>query len=270
MASSPPARSTTLLPPRPTSHFAPRPTSSSPPRRDSAPTSDRRPISSFPPRHEDFTGGSGAAVQFRPTRLNAADLPADLACRFRYEGAFVGPLPVLDLSAVGFAAGAPSQLVIAPGGTLEGFELLVGDHPIWSGEATVVRGGADRVGGRFTSSLLDLRRLHLGATLDGRLSLLREQSARLPAAWRAAVADLRQLLEDARFAMQELERAETHDPLRRNDEEAELFEGLRARWGSAFYEATSHLHEMSKGLDERAAALGQSYATSMLDRKSVV
>jgi extracellular factor (EF) 3-hydroxypalmitic acid methyl ester biosynthesis protein len=187
-----------------------------------------------------------------------------MACRFRYEGAVVGPLPVLDLSAAGFAAGAPAQLVIAPGSTLEGFELLMAGHPIWGGEATVVRGGADRVGGRFTSSLLDLRRLHLGATLDGRLSLLREQSARLPAAWRAAVADLRQLLEDARFAMQELERAETHDPLRRNDEEAELFEGLRARWGSAFYDATSELHHMSKALDERSAALGRSYATSML------
>ena len=176
----------------------------------------------------------------------------------------MGPLPVLDLSASGFAAGAPSQLVIAPGATLEGFELLVGDLAIWSGEATVVRGGADRVGGRFTSSLLDLRRLHLGATLDGRLSLLREQSARLPAAWRAAVADLRQLLEDARLSMQDLERAETHDPLRRYDEEAELFEGLRARWGSAFYEATSRLFFMSKELDERAAAVGRSYATSML------
>jgi extracellular factor (EF) 3-hydroxypalmitic acid methyl ester biosynthesis protein len=142
--------------------------------------------------------------------------------------------------------------------------LLVGDRPIWTGEATAVRGSADRVGGRFTSGVLDLRRLHLGATLDGRLALLREQRAELPAEWRAAVADLRQLLEDARQEMYELERAETHDPLRRSDEEAELFAGLRARWGSAFYEATSALHAMSKNLDERAKALGRSYATSML------
>jgi extracellular factor (EF) 3-hydroxypalmitic acid methyl ester biosynthesis protein len=180
------------------------------------------------------------------------------------EGAFVGPLGVLDLSAAGFAAAAPAGLALAPGSLLESFELLVGGHAIWAGDAVVVRGSDGRVGGRFTSGILDLRNLRLGATLDGRLAMLREQRERLPAEWRAAVGDLRQLLEDVRYELAELEQAETHDPLRRGHEETELFAGLRARWGTTFYGTATQLHQMSKGLDERAVALGQSYASSML------
>src|ERR1019366_275279 len=69
---------------------------------------------------------------------------------------------------------------------------------------------------------------------------------------------------DARAEMEALERAELHDPMRRADGEAHLFAALRARWGREYYEAIARLHEMSKTLDERAASLGKSYATSML------
>jgi hypothetical protein len=82
--------------------------------------------------------------------------------------------------------------------------------------------------------------------------------------WRAAVADVRQMLEDVKFEVEEIERAETFDPLRRAEEEAELFSGLRLRWGNEYYAALSGLHELSKSLEPRAAALGRIYASSML------
>ena len=197
-------------------------------------------------------------------RLNAIDVPAALSCRFHCDGVFVGPLPILDLSASGFGASVPATTVLAPGSALESFELLADGSPIWSGEAVVVRGSDERIGGRFTSGVLDLHHFRLGATLDSRLALLRDQRESLPAPWRAAVADLRQLLEDAKFEMEELEQAEMHDPLRVGDEETELFTRVRARWGSEFYAAASELHAMSKDLDDRSAVLGRSYAASML------
>jgi SAM-dependent methyltransferase len=147
---------------------------------------------------------------------------------------------------------------------LESFELLLDDRTIWTGEAVVVHDGGERLGGRFTSGLVDLHGLRVGATLEERLAIHREQRERLPAEWRAAVADLRQLLEEVRFELEEIERAETHDPLRRGDEEAHLFETLRARWGSAFYGSVAQLHAMSANLDARAVDLGRSYAASML------
>ena len=177
---------------------------------------------------------------------------------------FVGPLAVLDLSSAGLAAEAASQLALPPGSVLESFQLLVGDQIIWTGDAVIVHGSAERIGARFTSGVLDLHHLRLGATLDGRQAMHAEQRQRLPAQWRAAVADLRLMLEDARLEMEELERAETDDPLRRGDEEAKLFERMRAGWGSSFYAAAEELHVMSAGFDKRTAALGRSYASAML------
>jgi hypothetical protein len=147
---------------------------------------------------------------------------------------------------------------------LESFELRLGDRTIWSGDAVVVHGSAERLGGRFTSSVLDLQRLRLGATLEGRLSLLREQRERLPDEWRAAVGDLRQLLEDVRFELEEIERGEMRDPLRQGEEENKLFDELHVRWGGVYVDAVTQLHAMSKGLDERAVTLARSYAQSMI------
>jgi extracellular factor (EF) 3-hydroxypalmitic acid methyl ester biosynthesis protein len=218
-----------------------------------------------PQRHEDFSGASGSAVHFRPARLTAAAMPAGLVCRFRCEGAAGAvSLSLIDLSATGFAAAVPVGLYVPPGSVLEAFELLVADQVVWSGEAFVVHATEDRIGGRFTSGVLDPQQLRVGATLEGRLALLREQRERLPAEWRAAVADLRQLLEDVKFELDETERADEDDPLRRREEEARLFEGLRARWGAAYFSALDQLHVLSKGLDSRSAVVGQAYASSML------
>jgi extracellular factor (EF) 3-hydroxypalmitic acid methyl ester biosynthesis protein len=241
--------------------------SSPPPRPASRPHASTSRLKSSPPastRHHELQGATDASVQFRPVRITAADLSRDLACRFRCDGASIGPIPVLDLSSTGFAASAAPQLAIAPGSVLESFELWLDGRAIWTGEAVVVHGGAERLGGRFTSGLLDLHGLRVGATLEGRLAIHREQRASLPAEWRAAVADLRLLLEEVRAELEDIERAETHDPLRRGQEEARLFDALRAGWGSSFYEAIGRLHEMSEGLDKRGVDLGRSYASSML------
>jgi extracellular factor (EF) 3-hydroxypalmitic acid methyl ester biosynthesis protein len=261
MVSSPPARPATLLPPS----YPARSSPAVPARSESSPPpSGRRPISSVPPRHEDLTGAQGSAVRFRPARLNTGDLPANLACRFLCDGVFIGPLPVLDLSTAGLAAEAGPQLALPPGSILESFQLLVGDLPIWTGDAVVVHGSHDRIGARFTSGVLDLHHLRLGATLEGRQAVHALRRDRLPAPWRAAVADLRLLLEDVRAEMDEVERAETNDPLRRTDEEAKLFERMRAGWGSSFYAAAAELHAMSAGFDKRTASLGRGYASAML------
>ncbi len=191
-------------------------------------------------------------------------MPADLVCRFRCEGTPVGPLQVIDLSTAGFSAVSPDEAALSPGSVLESLELVLGDRPVWVGDAVVVHGSAERFGARFTSGLLDIHQLRLGATLEGRLAIRREQAERLPAAWRAAVGDLRHLLEDARAEVEEFERVSADDPLRRRDEEAQLFNALGQRWGHSYSEAVTRLHEMSKGFDERTALLGRSYASSMI------
>jgi extracellular factor (EF) 3-hydroxypalmitic acid methyl ester biosynthesis protein len=227
------------------------------------PQSGSRP-SSAPPRHEDLAGASGNAVRFRAARLTAAELPVSLFCRFVCDGVEIGPLAVLDLATTGFAARAPEDLALAPGSALESFELLVDERPIWKGEAVVVHENTESIGARFVSGVLDLRHLRVGATIDRRIAVLEAQRTQLPAEWRAAVADLALLLKGARHEVDEFERAVPHDPLHRTEEEAELFDRLRSRWGAAYYQAVAALHEQSKSLDERAVQLAHGYASSTL------
>jgi extracellular factor (EF) 3-hydroxypalmitic acid methyl ester biosynthesis protein len=196
--------------------------------------------------------------------LGSADIPAELRCYFECDGTSSGPVEVLDLAAAGFGLVPPTHLPMTPGSVLESFELRLGDRSMWRGSAVVVRGGNDRVGGRFTSGVLDLQQFRLGITFEGRLTLLGEQRKLLPPEWRAAIADLRQLLEDAKFELEETERSGVHDPTRRSEEEEELFEKLRARWGGAFLDSLIELHAMSKSFDARTASVGQAYACAML------
>ena len=141
---------------------------------------------------------------------------------------------------------------------LESFELFLGDRPIWSGEAVVVHENGDRIGCRFTSGVVDLQHLRLGATLESRLEVLRAAARSVcPPTGAPAVADLRQLLEDARDEIQDIERrprATTRSA--RRDDEAELFEALRPRWGTAYYEAVTQLHAMSQGSRRASVPLG--------------
>ncbi len=127
-----------------------------------------------------------------------------------------------------------------------------------------MHGDIGRIGARFTSGLLDLDHLHLGATLESRLAVLRQQREHLPASWRAAVSDVRQLLEDVRLEVEEFERTVPHDPLYRAEEEASLFEGLRARWGATYYASLATLHEQSSSLSDDVVPLARSYASSAL------
>ena len=236
------------------SSIPPRPSTIPPPPRSSPRPTSNPPHAANAPAHADFSGATGTAVRFRPARLLAADLPVDLTCRFRCDAVAHGPYPVLDLGSAGLAAAiADDDSTLEPGASLDELELCLGDRPIWSGAATVVHATPGRIGARFDSGTLDLQKLRLEATLEGRLAMLEAQRAGLPAAWRAAVSDVRQLLEDARFEVEEFERADHGDPLRRREQEEELFEGLRARWGGAYYAAIAELHEQSQRARRGAA-----------------
>jgi hypothetical protein len=196
--------------------------------------------------------------------LNAAELAAELTCRAVCEGVEVGPLSVIDVGATGFAAVAPPDDILAPGSTLESLELLVDGVPVWHGEASVVHCDLNRFGARFISGLFDLQVLRIEATLENRLSVLREQTQKLPAPWRAAVSDLRFLLESAKLEVEEFERTVVKDPIHHAEEEAALFDGLRSRWAGSYFAALEELFARSKELDAESIPLGQAYAASAL------
>jgi extracellular factor (EF) 3-hydroxypalmitic acid methyl ester biosynthesis protein len=203
-------------------------------------------------------------VRFRPTRLSPTELSVDVACTFRCDAETCGPWPVLDLGSAGIAIATPDDASFTPGSTLAELSLFLGHRQVWTGDATVVHASRGRLGARFDARLVDLSQLRVEATLQNRLDALDEQRGRLPAEWRAAVSDVRQLLEDAKLEVELIEREGHEDPLRRAEEEAELFARLRVQWGGAFYAALASLHGRSLGFDERQRTLARAYASSAL------
>ena len=186
-----------------------------------------------------------------------------LTCIAICDGVIVGPFGVIDVGATGFAA-TFSEEMLSPGTNLDALELMVDGKIVWNGAAVVVHCDLDRFGARFTSGLFDLQALRIEATLENRLAVLREQQLRLPSAWRAAVSDLRQLLESAKLEVEEFERTREQDPIHHAEDEAALFAGLRDRWGSAYFAAVRDLFDRSKMLDPQSVSVGYSYAASAL------
>ncbi len=171
---------------------------------------------------------------------------------------------MLDLGSAGIAVGTAADASFTPGAALGELSLFLGQRQVWTGDATIVHASQGRVGARFDARLVDLSQLRLEATLQSRLDALDEQRARLPAEWRAAVSDVRLLLEDAKLEVEQLERAGDEDPLRRGEEETALFSRLRAQWGGAFYAALASLHGRSQAFDDRQQTLARAYASSSL------
>jgi extracellular factor (EF) 3-hydroxypalmitic acid methyl ester biosynthesis protein len=223
-----------------------------------------RPASGYPPPEENLFGAAGSSIRFRPTRLNAAELGAKLTCMAVCEGAELGPLAIIDVGTTGFAAVSPDGEGLTPGSTLASLSFLVDGAVVWSGEAIVVHCDLGRFGARFTSGLFDLKTVTIEATLENRLTVLREQQHHLPVAWRASVSDLRILLESAKLEVEEFERTAVQDPIHHAEEEATLLAGLRSRWAGSYFAALEQLHATSKQLAPSSLPLARSYATSTL------
>ena len=221
--------------------------------------------------HVDLLGAE-ATFRYRPTRLAADALGAALTCDATIDGARVPELAVLDVSATGMAIAPPPGVFLAPGAVVDDVALRYRDAIVWRGVASVVyqvEGPPARLGLRVTSDLLPVEKITVrdriaGRSLAAELDTHRRQAELLPDAWRAAVADVAQLLRGVRAVTAELERATAPTDVRLDDDEAVLFEAIFETWGSAFHAALARLHALSRDHDGEAIALGRRYATQLL------
>ncbi len=217
--------------------------------------------------HADLMGGA-RALRYRPQRLQADELNADISCRIVLNGARIGPLPVLDLSATGLAIDPRGRTVVPPGKPVRRIEIDYRGKTIWEGRAEVVyqvAGPPERMGIRFTSGLFDLQLLKLSETpIESRLSAVLRQHQKfiygLPADWRAAVATVRQLLEEVRELLGAAEECLSEEAEERRREESALFDRLFSTWGVTFHARLRELHERSQAFDPPTLKLARAYA----------
>lgn len=224
--------------------------------------------------------GAASAFRYRPPRLEASGLASVLTCELVYDGRTVGPMPVLDLSPTGIGVapaeaaqgepGASLALLLPPGTVIDELRLYQRGTVVARERAVVVnlvRGASLRLGLRLTSGLLDIGALQLrdAASIEQLLGHLGHQLRErelLPASWRAAVADLAQLLKRTRDFFDELEHS--LGPRQPDAHEQALFAELFETWGPQYHDMLRDLHDQTAALGDEARKRGLDYAGHLL------
>jgi extracellular factor (EF) 3-hydroxypalmitic acid methyl ester biosynthesis protein len=206
--------------------------------------------------------------RYRAPRIAVDALSAPLTCLLSVNGDTFGPNSVVNVSATGIAVQSARALEV--GHALDEVKLCYGDRVVFSGPATVAHqgpaaDGASVLGLRFAGARFDAHALQRedGWTADirRRVTLLDQQTDRLPVAWRAAVADVRRLLDEAERMLQEDDgNPELFDP----QAESALLATAFSVWGPRLHGVLAKLHGLSKELPEDAREAGRAYAHRLL------
>ena len=219
--------------------------------------------------HVDLTGAANA-FRYRPPRLDASGLVSALTCELACGEHTIGPIEVLDVSPTGLGVALDEAPLPLPGTIIDEVRLIQRDVVVAREPAVVVNvttGEITRLGLRLTSGLFDLGALRLrdAASIGSLLGSLEAQAKErqlLPSAWRAAVADLAQLLKRTRDFFDHLER--TLPERQPSEHEQALFDELFETWGSEYYGMLRDLHEQTQALDDDARRCGLDYAGHLL------
>lgn len=233
--------------------------------------------------HVELTGAA-SAFRYRPPRLEASGLASVLTCELVHDGRTIGPMQVLDVSTTGIgvaltealhggpsssSSAAPMAFLLPPGTVIEEVRLYQRGTVVARERAVVVnlvRGAGLRLGLRLTSGLLDLGALQLrdAASIElllGHLGQQRRERELLPASWRAAVADLAQLLKRTRDFFDGLDQTLGRQP---DAHEQGLFAELFETWGPQYHGMLRDLHEQTTELGPEARKRGLDYAGHLL------
>lgn len=171
----------------------------------------------------------------------------------------------------GASSGAGSVAILLPPGTVIDEVRLFQRGTMVARERAVVvnlvRGASLRLGLRLTSGLLDLGALQLrdAASIEqllGNLGHQRRERELLPVSWRAAVADLAQLLKRTRDFFDGLD--VTLGQRQPDPHEQSLFSELFESWGPQYHGMLRDLHEQTQALDTEARKRGLDYAGHLL------
>jgi extracellular factor (EF) 3-hydroxypalmitic acid methyl ester biosynthesis protein len=206
--------------------------------------------------------------RYRAPRIAVGELTASLTCLLSVKGDTLGPNNVVNVSATGVAV--QSERALEVGQALDEVKLYYGDRVVFTGPATVAHqgpaaDGASVLGLRFAGARFDAHALQRedGWTADirRRVTLLDQQTDRLPVAWRAAVADVRRLLDEAERMLHEDDgKPDNVDP----HSESALLATAYSIWGPRLHELLAKLHGLSKELSEEAREAGRAYAHRLL------
>ncbi|MEX1363093.1 MAG: PilZ domain-containing protein [Nannocystaceae bacterium] len=205
------------------------------------------------------------AFRRRPLRISAEDLAAPLHCGLSRGGEPLGDCTVLDVSAGGIGIVLGPTIELPLGTRLDEVRLEQDEAIVAYGPAEVVNvldGAMRRAGLRLLGAGVDLRNLRLrdGAPVDpGGIS---PEAASLPTDWRAAVAELGQVLRRSGFFLDHATRP-IGDQLTAAEEQA-VFSDFYTQWGPRCLGSLARLHDLGVDFDQAQRAAAREHARQEL------
>ena len=224
------------------------------------------PLMSIP--HEDLVGGTVHPVLARPGAVHVQEDSSELLCLVESESGDRRCARVLDLTSIDLTL--DEHAVPTEGRGPVKLELLIGQRPLWTGRGRPIPAERDRSRYELLDNHLDVAQIlflrrHLGGQFAAQTSAWAQQRDVIPAEFRAAVANLRLLLEQARRTTQDAEADMARlDPLARQDQERTFVEVLANSWGPICLRQYRYLHEISSRLPANTRQNAIHYATTHL------
>lgn len=217
--------------------------------------------------HRTDVGLAVATLAFRqrPSGVGAEELASPVECSLIYDGEIVARCPILDVAAEMLGILVAPEVPMWKGMRFDQVRIEQRHRTVAEGAATVVEveGGAERRAElRFAGGELDLGTLRLrdGAPLDPGGAT--PETAALPADWRAAVAELGQIL---RWSAEYLDvTARSMGGSLTPSQEQEIFGGLFTQWAPRCLGSLARLHDLSVVFEPEQRAAAAEHARAQL------
>ncbi len=205
------------------------------------------------------------AFRQRPMRIAAEELAPRLQCALVSDDEVTSTCTVLDVSAGGIGVTLPPELALWQGMRFDQVRLQQGSVLVAEGAAEVVNvldGPKQRAGLRFASGEINLSVLRLrdGSPLDPGGSTPATRA--LPADWRAAVAELGQILRWSSFFLENAIRPQRHEIT--SVQEQAIFADFYSYWAPRCLGSLARLHDLSSMFTEEQRKAAREHAHGQL------
>lgn len=210
------------------------------------------------------------AFRQRPSGVGSEELASPLECTLIYDGEIVARCAVLDVAAQVLGILVAPEVPMWKGMRFDQVRLEQRHRTVAEGTATVaeIEAGAERRAElHFTGGELDLSALRLrdGASLDPGGS--NPAAAALPTDWRAAVAELGQIL---RWSSEYLDvTTRSMGGSLTPSQEQEVFGGLFSQWAPRCLGSLARLHDLSSDFEPEQRAAAAEHARGQLMGKAI-
>jgi hypothetical protein len=218
--------------------------------------------------HEELVGASFPHL-YRLPRYTSGALGGELVCVLRKHGRTHGPFPIIDVSDEGLAFAHAGAISLESEQDLEKVEIRDAKGLLWEGIGRCAYWREDRVGLHFTDGTFDLAELKARtalrtAQLNEAIERWTERNARLPADWRAGVAEFAGLFNVAQDFLTALEQDDLVNAPPNSKADIAAIEELYRIWWPECESLFETLHAKSKQLDPELIKQAREFSSGLL------